>query len=106
MSIDEEHMAHPRLYGAPMNGKHRAEGEPARPLGPDDLPIETQRSAADVRLAEELFPRAYPSRHQSPFATFGAAETASQGVPNAELPGRPLLLRAIAGRLLGRGDPH
>jgi hypothetical protein len=71
--------------------------EAERPLGPDDLPIEFHRSPEDVALAVELLPRPYTSRPAP------AVAVAERNDPNsAPTVGRtrPLILRALAGRLM------
>jgi hypothetical protein len=106
VSTNDPHMALPRLVGAPAQGRNHAEGAPARPIGPDDLPIENQRSVEDARLAEQLFPTAYRSIHRPPFRQFGASETVGMAGSPASVRAKPLLLLSIAGRLLRRGDTH
>lgn len=99
MSTDKQHMALPRLYGAPAHTPRRMVVPHADPaLDPDDLPIETYRSSEDDALALQLFPRSYGGQviEAGPRATrpFLAEHY------HPELTPRPLLLRALAGRLL------
>ena len=43
MSIDEQHVAMPKLYGAPAYGRPPVPAETvARPFDPDELPIEAR----------------------------------------------------------------
>jgi hypothetical protein len=94
MSIDEEHVAHPRLYGAPAYARPPLAVAPTPlPLDPDDLPLAAVRTPAEQRLAETLQARPYqsvsPTRpvHEEP-----------------RLEPRPLLLRALTGRILRRAS--
>ena len=106
VSTNDPHMALPRLVGASAQGRHHAEPAPARPIGPDDLPIENQRSVEDVRLAQKLFPAVCRSMHRPPFTQFGASETAVMAGSSATVGERPLVLRSIASLLLRRGHTH
>jgi hypothetical protein len=95
--MDEQHVALPKLYGAPAYGRPSAATVTSpRPLDPDDLPIAAFQTEEERAIAEALPARAYePSGGayiDGTGRTAGHAET-----PRA----RPLSLRAIAGRLLG-----
>ncbi len=94
MSIDEEHVAHPRLYGAPAYARPPSTVVPTSlPLDPDDLPIAAAQTPQEQRLAEMLLARPYQS--------------VSLVMPLREEPRlvpRPLLLRALAGRILRRAS--
>jgi hypothetical protein len=94
LDVDEEYIAHPRLYGAPAYARPPAAVAPTRlPLDPDDLPIEADQTAQERRLAEKLLARPYQS--------------VSPGGPSRDEPRlepRPLLLRAVAGRILRRAS--
>ena len=94
--IEDQHVALPKLYGAPSYGRPAAAVVTSdRPLDPDDLPIAALQTEEERVLAESL-----PAR---PYAPGGGAYI--DGTSQAhELDGpraRPLSLRAIAGRLLG-----
>jgi hypothetical protein len=94
MSIDEEQVAHPQLYGAPAYARPPAAVEPTPlPLDPDDLPIVAAQTPQEQRLAEMLQARPYQSVSLS-------------GPVRAEphLEPRPLFLRALAGRILRRAS--
>jgi hypothetical protein len=94
MSIEEEHVAHPRLYGAPAYARPRSAIAPTPlPLDPDDLPIAAAQTPREQRLAENLPARPYQS--VSPVKP-------SRDEPRLEP--RPLLLRALAGRILRRAS--
>jgi hypothetical protein len=94
MAIDEEHVAHPRLYGAPAYARPPAAVDPTPlPLDPDDLPIAASQTPAEQALAETLVARPY--------------QAVSLDKPVREEPRlepRPLLLRALAGRILRRAS--
>ncbi|MGZ8437553.1 MAG: hypothetical protein ACXWXR_03315 [Candidatus Limnocylindrales bacterium] len=94
MSIEEEHVAHPRLYGAPAYARPPASVAPTPlPLDPDDLPIAAAQTPQEQRLAEMLVARPYQSVRPI---------TPTRDEPRLEP--RPLLLRAWAGRLLRRAS--
>jgi hypothetical protein len=98
VSTDKDHLSLPRLYGAPPHGPRRMAAPPSdAPKGPDDLPIETYRSPEDQAMAMELFPRSYTSQVLEA-GPRPARMTASHH--QAQLQGRPLILRALAGRLM------
>ena len=94
MSIDEEHVAHPRLYGAPAYARPPSTVAPTPlPLDPDDLPIAAAQTPQEQRLAEALQVR--------PYQSVSLVRSARQ---EPTLEPRPLLLRAIAGRILRRAS--
>ena len=95
MSIDEQHVALPKLYGAPAYARPPTIAETTpRPVDPDDLPILALQTEEDRILLESL-----PGRPYSPGG--GSYTQASDADPAAHPRARPLSLRAIAGRLLG-----
>jgi hypothetical protein len=95
VSIDEQHVALPKLYGAPAYARPPSYASTAdRPFDPDDLPIEAYQSEDDRAFAATL-----PARAWAP----GGAPPAGTDVAVADQPrlkGRHLDLRSIAGRLL------
>ena len=94
MSIDEEHVAHPRLYGAPAYARPPATVAPTPlPLDPDDLPIAAAQTPAEQALAETLM--------SLPYQTVSLTKPVR---PEPRLEPRPLLLRALAGRILRRAS--
>jgi hypothetical protein len=105
VSIDEQHVALPKLYGAPAYARPAAPvATAARPFDPDDLPIEAFQTEDERRFAQSL-----PARAWAPGGTpldgtghhgNGHRQDAA-GQPS--LRPRPLSLKSIAGRLLG-GD--
>jgi hypothetical protein len=97
VSIDEQHIALPKLYGAPAYARPpRPTPGIERPFDPDELPIEAHRTDEEQELAELLPAGAY--------ATGGAdAGRNGHGDNGRGLRPRSLNLRAIAGKLRG-GD--
>lgn len=92
MSIEERHVALPKLYGAPAYARPPvAVAAGPRPFDPDELPLEAFQTEED-RDATVLAARAYEIR---------GTERVSDGANSGRLRGRPFSLRAIAGRLLG-----
>ena len=96
MSVDEKHIALPKLYGAPAYARPPAAVETApRPIDPDDLPITAFQTEEDRALLESL-----PARPYNPGGGDYTDENSRRN--GARHPrARPLSLRAIAGRLLG-----
>ena len=101
VAIDEQHVALPKLYGAPAYARPVLPVElTPRPVDPDDLPIEAFRTDEEQELVEAL--PAYS------FGSGGAQATGQRAAYPAALDGgapqlRPktLSLRAISGRLGG-----
>jgi hypothetical protein len=93
MSIDEERIAHPRLYGAPAYARPPSSvASTTLPLDPDDLPIAAAQTPEEQRLAEMLEARPYQSiRPVQP----AIAEPRPEPQP---------LFRALAGRILRRAS--
>ena len=100
MSTDKEHVALPKLYGAPAYGLRRmATVESSLPLCPDDLPIERHRSPEDQAVAAELLARSYGQQTtEAGSRPPRVIDVDADG--HSHLRGAPLLLRAIAGRLV------
>jgi len=99
VSIEEQHVALPRLYGAPAYARPpRATTATAdRPFDPDDLPIEAFQDEEDRAFAASL-----PARAWAPggVAIGDVDGTTADGQRQRHLRGKPLNLRSIAGRLL------
>jgi hypothetical protein len=95
VSIDEHHVALPKLYGAPAYARPPSYASTAdRPFDPDDLPIEAYQDDDDKAFAATL-----PARAWAPGGvTVEATDTGVAEQPR--LKGRQLSLRSIAGRLL------
>jgi hypothetical protein len=98
LSVDEQqHVALPKLYGAPAYARPVAVVEPAqRPFDRDELPIEAAMTDEERDIAEGMPARAYGT---GPYGT----QLEASGKGGGTLRARPLSLRKIAGRLLG-GD--
>jgi hypothetical protein len=93
MYPDEEHVAHPRLYGAPAYARPPLQvTATARPLDYDDLPIAVYQTPEEREIAEQLLASPYS------VAEHPVAEAASQPEP------RPLRLGSLAGKLLRRAS--
>ncbi len=100
MSIDEQHVALPRLYGAPAYARppRSALGGDDRPFDPDDLPLEAVQTAEDRAFAATLPPRAWAPGGAA--IGHGAASGFDADDRSRTLGGRSFSLRAIAGKLL------
>ena len=96
MSIEEEqHVALPKLYGAPAYGRPPASVAAApRPFDPDELPLDVFQTEEDREPVAYLAARTYEIR---------GSDRATDGASAGRLRARPFSLRAIAGRLLGGG---
>jgi hypothetical protein len=93
MYPEDEHVAHPRLYGAPAYARPPQRIAPtALPLDPDDLPIAVEQTPEERAMAEELLSK-----------PFGVAERPSVRIEPEPGP-QPQLLSAIAGRFLRRAS--
>ena len=96
MSIEEQHVALPKLYGAPAYARPPSVAATvAKPFDPDDLPIEAFQSEEDRAFAATLPARAWAPGGMS----FDGADPRDGG-GHRTLRGKPLSLRSIAGRLL------
>jgi hypothetical protein len=99
VSIDEQYIALPQLYGAPAYARPPVVAEIAeRPFDPDELPIEAYQTDEEREFSTTL-----PARAFAPggiLLGLGAETTTSAGDP---LRPRSLSIRGIAGRILG-GD--
>jgi hypothetical protein len=100
LAIDEQHVALPKLYGAPAYARP---ARPAlvtpRPLDPDDLPIEAVQTPEEREMAASLPAHAYTP------GVNGNGNGNGHGPAGDEAPSlqpRPLSLRALAGRILGQ----
>ncbi len=98
MATDEQHIALPKLYGAPAYARPPSgpTGE-ARPFDPDELPLEALQTDEDRGFAATIPARAYAQAGADPGRIGEGRRDGSR------LRGRPFKLRSIAGRLL-RGD--
>ena len=99
MAMDEQHVALPKLYGAPAYARPApVVAVTPRPFDPDDLPIEAVQTDEEREIAASLPAHAYAP---------GGAHPRSEHHTAGDEPGlhpRPLSLRALAGRILGQAD--
>lgn len=93
MSVEEEHVAHPRLYGAPAYARPPSSITPTALPDPDDLPLAVEQTPEEQAVAERLL--ATP---------FGVAERASVPEPEPNPRPQPLLRSILAGRILRRAS--
>jgi len=102
VTIDEKHVALPKLYGGPAYARPKL-SVPAspKPFDPDDLPITVQQTDDERHLVSTLPARAYAPGGGAYIGVNGRAEHRPDQSRSPRA--RPLSLRAIAGRLLG-GD--
>ena len=111
MSIDEQHIALPKLYGAPAYARPTgAVASTPRPFDPDDLPIEAVQTDEERELAASLPARAWAPGGGPAMTTGNATTSASAATPteghsatDTGLQARAFKLKGIAGKLLG-GD--
>jgi hypothetical protein len=100
--LDEQqhHIALPRLYGAPAYARPApiATQKP-RPFDPDDLPIEAVQTPEERELLARLPAHAYIA---GGFVRADGPEATDEGP--LSLNPRPLSLKALAGRILGKAD--
>jgi hypothetical protein len=104
VAIDEQHVALPKLYGAPAYARPEPKVEETpRPFDPDDLPIEAVMTPEERDLAASL-----PARSYAPGGGYltgqQAAHPATPAGTQPSLHPKPLSLRALAGRILGNGE--
>jgi hypothetical protein len=102
VAIDEQHVALPKLYGAPAYARPApiVVEETPRPFDPDDLPIEAVQTPEEKEIASTLSARAYAPGGMK-------AGEAIHRTPRGNKPSlrpKPLSLKALAGRILGSGE--
>jgi hypothetical protein len=92
-STEENHVALPKLYGAPAYARPPRHVEvQERPIDPDDLPLEVERTAEEHELAARMMGSAFAPVLTAPTAGNGHGRRAS-------LEGRSFRLRALTGKL-------
>ena len=97
MSIDEQHVALPKLYGAPAYGRPPRPAEDVeRPFDPDEMPIEAERT-----LEEQDFLATLPAEAYAPGGILLRREGDGDAATDTGLRTRSFSLRSMAGRLLG-----
>ena len=112
--LPDPYFALPSLYGAPAYSRPpRPPIEVARPLDPDDLPLDTEQTEEERRIADELlasrgYPPAGTGSGYAPVAGGAAGYRVSGGDSAGREPGhgraagmapRRLSLRGLAGRI-------
>jgi hypothetical protein len=99
LAIEEQHVALPKLYGAPAYARPlRIVPDVERPFDPDDLPIEAVMTDEERELAANL-----PAHVYAPGGTHATRRLALAEAEPALRP-RPLSLRTLAGRILGQPE--
>jgi hypothetical protein len=99
VALDEQHIALPKLYGAPAYARPTVVVDVTeRPFDPDDLPIEAVQTDEERELAAKL-----PAHVYAPGGSRGRSDR-SRHDDEPRLRPRPLSLRALAGRILGQAD--
>jgi hypothetical protein len=97
VSIDEQHIALPQLYGAPAYARPPTVAEIAeRPFDPDELPIEAAQTDEEREFSTTL-----PARAFAPGGILLVRGAETTTYADDPLRPRTLSIRAIAGRLLG-----
>jgi hypothetical protein len=99
--MDEQHVALPKLFGAPAYARPTIVVPVAeRPFDPDDLPIAAVQTDEEREIAASL-----PAHAYAPGGSHLHGDRISgQGSDEPSLEPRPLSLRALAGRILGQRD--
>jgi hypothetical protein len=99
VSIDEQHVALPKLYGAPAYARPPRYAEDLdRPFDPDELPIEAARTDEEQEFVSTLPSEAFAAGGID-LRRAGQSETTT----STDIRPRSFSIRAMAGRLLG-GD--
>ncbi len=84
MSIDEQHVAMPKLYGAPAYGRPPVPAETvARPFDPDELPIEAELTEEEREFKATLPARAYAPGGVDPRRQRAVGDEHEHGTPAA-----------------------
>jgi hypothetical protein len=91
VSSEEHHVALPKLYGAPAYARPVRPSETIqRPVDPDDLPLEVERTPEEHELASRMA--------GSSFAPVLLGQTNGHG-RHGGIEARPFSLRGITGKL-------
>ena len=94
MSLEEQHVALPKLYGAPAYARPPKVAPLAdRPFDPDELPIEAYQTEEEREFASEL-----PARAYAPGGIHLGRKRHREAADHMLRP-RAFRLRAIAGKL-------
>ena len=104
MSIDEQHVALPKLYGAPAYARPPGRVATApRPFDPDDLPIDAFMTEDEREFASELPARAWAPGGANVDGQNGSGHGHDGHQASGGLRPRSLSLKSIAGKLIN-GD--
>ena len=93
MSVEDEHVAHPRLYGAPAYARPPSIVAPTIVLDPDDLPLAVEQTPEEREVAERLLASPYVVAERP-----AAAEIEPRVQP------QPMILGLLANRFLRRAS--
>lgn len=97
MSTEDQHVALPRLYGAPATARPAPVAKEApRPFNPDELPIVADLTDDERELIETLPPEAFLPG--GGYILGSRDGTRSDGQPRRRMPS---FLRVLTGRLFG-----
>ena len=120
MSTDEQHVALPKLYGAPAYARPpRPVEEQEKPVDLDDLPLTVEQTPEEQELIRSLPARTYlsvgagatrppapgPANEPGGSPSSTARAAASPARAAASLQPRPFRLRALTGRILRNDAP-
>jgi hypothetical protein len=98
VSIDEQHVALPSLYGAPAYARPPGPAPTKdRPFDPDELPLEAHQTDQEREFTSTL-----PARAFAPGGIDLAAELAATSETMGSSGARSFSFRAIPGRFLRR----
>jgi hypothetical protein len=96
VSIDEQHVAMPKLYGAPAYARPPRPAEvDDRPFDPDELPIEAARTDEEQEFVATLPPKAYAP------GGITLDRDGTENITETNVRPRSFSLRSVAGRLFG-----
>jgi hypothetical protein len=102
VALDEQHIALPKLYGAPAYARPAPlVADSPRPFDPDDLPIDAAMTDEERELAASL-----PAHAYAPGGALLTMERPATRDASPQLSARPLSLKALAGRILGQADSN
>lgn len=100
MAIDEQHIALPKLFGAPAYARPAPVAAlTPRPFDPDDLPIEAVQTDEEREIASSL-----PAYAYAPGGSPVRSDRKNGRRDEPSLNPRPLSLKTLAGRILGHAD--
>ena len=92
MSVEDEHVAHPRLYGAPAYARPPSIVAPTIVLDPDDLPLAVEQTPEEREVAERLLASPYVVAERPVAAEIAPVQP------------QPMILGLLANRFLRRAS--